>query len=148
MFCIGSRACRWSFFRLWNLRKESTIPIGIAFVKQYNKPAKSHSEIISFTRSKDTASKWNLIKHEKAHLQSSWTATLVIYKWWLNIMSSWIFLCDNWTQSRSYVSYNFLHYAKMIFFQRRREISPKHCCWMSFAKTEENDMNKLNIANE
>ena len=37
-----------------------------ALEKAYNKPAKSSSGIIGFTRRKEAVCKWNLIKHEKA----------------------------------------------------------------------------------
>ena len=41
-----------------------------ALEKEYNKPAKSSSGIIGFTRRKEAVCKWNLIKHEKAKYRS------------------------------------------------------------------------------
>ena len=46
-------------------RKASAIPIDQALESKYNKPAKSSSGVIGFTRRKEAVSKWGLIKHEK-----------------------------------------------------------------------------------
>ena len=47
-------------------RNGSAVPMDQALEKAYNKPAKSSSGIIGFTRRKEAVCKWNLIKHEKA----------------------------------------------------------------------------------
>lgn len=47
-------------------RRGSGIPMDQALEKQYNKPAKSSSGIIGFSRQKAAVCKWNLIKHEKS----------------------------------------------------------------------------------
>ena len=46
-------------------RKGSAVPMDQALEKAYNKPAKSSSGIIGFSRRKEAVCKWNLIKHEK-----------------------------------------------------------------------------------
>jgi len=47
-------------------RRGSKLPMDQALEKQYNKPAKSSSGIIGFSRRKTAVCKWNLIKHEKS----------------------------------------------------------------------------------
>ena len=46
-------------------RQASAIPMDQALESKYNKPAKSSSGVIGFTRRKDAVCKWGLIKHEK-----------------------------------------------------------------------------------
>ena len=53
-----------------SLRKVIAVPMDQALEKEYNKPAKSSSGIIGFTRRKEAVCKWNLIKHERAKYRS------------------------------------------------------------------------------
>lgn len=46
-------------------RQASAIPTDQALESKYNKPVKSSSGVIGFTRRKDAVCKWGLIKHEK-----------------------------------------------------------------------------------
>ena len=46
-------------------RKGSGIPMDQALEKQCNKSSKGPSEVIGFSRRKETMCKWNIIKHEK-----------------------------------------------------------------------------------
>ena len=49
-----------------SFREGSAVPMDQALEKAYNKPAKSSAGIIGFTRRKEAACKWNLIKAETA----------------------------------------------------------------------------------
>ena len=49
------------------LRRGSAVPMDEALEQSYNKPVKAAVGIIGITRRKETACKWNIIKHEKAH---------------------------------------------------------------------------------
>jgi len=51
-------------------RRGSSLPMDQALEKQYNKPAKSSSGIIGYTRRKAAVCKWNLIKHVKSQYTS------------------------------------------------------------------------------
>ena len=51
-------------------RKGSAVPMDQALEKAYNKPAKSSSGIIGFSRRKEAVCKWNLIKHEKGKFRN------------------------------------------------------------------------------
>lgn len=48
-------------------RKASAIPMDQALETKYNKPSKSASGIIGYTRRKEAVCKWDLIKHEKSN---------------------------------------------------------------------------------
>ena len=51
-------------------RQGSRVPMDQALEKAYNKPAKSQSGIMGFSRCKEAVCKWNIIKHEKAEYTS------------------------------------------------------------------------------
>ena len=51
-------------------RKGSKLPMDQALEQLYNKPAKSSSGVIGFSRRKEAVCKWNILKHEKAEYTS------------------------------------------------------------------------------
>lgn len=63
---IYSEFVKGNFVVMHSMKKSSALPMDQALEKEYNKPAKSQSGIIGFTRRKEAVCKWNLIKHEKA----------------------------------------------------------------------------------